>query len=128
MNFITGGIMHETHTFSAEPTTAESFPQYRGDECLVYTGTNHSLGGVIDACKAQGIDLTPTLFCDAFSTGTVTRVGFEKLVDELAERIGKALPADGVVLTLHGAMVADGYPDAEGEIVRRVRRHPILQS
>lgn len=121
MRFITGGIMHETHTFSAEPTTAATFPQYRGDECLVYTGTNHSLGGVIDGCRAQGIDLTPTLFCDAFSTGTVTRDGFETLVDELAGRIGKALPADGVVLTLHGAMVADGYPDAEGEIVRRVR-------
>jgi microcystin degradation protein MlrC len=121
MRFITGGIMHETHTFSVEPTAAESFPQYRGDECLVYAGTNHSLGGVIDACREQGIELVPTLFCDAFSTGTVTRDGFETLVDELVDRIGKALPADGVVLTLHGAMVAEGYPDAEGEIVRRVR-------
>jgi microcystin degradation protein MlrC len=122
MRFITGGIMHETHTFSTEPTTAATFPQHRGEECLVYAGTNHSLGGVIDACRELGIELVPTLFCDAFSTGTVTRDGFETLADELVERIGKALPADGVVLTLHGAMVADGYPDAEGEIVRRVRQ------
>lgn len=121
MRFITGGIMHETHTFSVEPTTADSFPQYRGEECLVYAGTNHSLGGVIDGCRELEIDLVPTLFCDAFSTGTVTRDGFETLVAELVERIGRALPADGVVLTLHGAMVAEGYPDAEGEIVRRVR-------
>lgn len=32
-----------------------------------------------------------------------------------------ALPADGVVLNLHGAMVAEGFPDAEAEIVQRVR-------
>lgn len=121
MRFVTGGIMHETHTFSAEPTTAETFPQYRGDECLIFAGTNHSLGGVIDECRAAGIELTPTFFCDAFSTGTVTRDGFETLLTELVESIRKSLPADGVILTLHGAMVADGYPDAEGEIVRRVR-------
>ncbi|MER3405688.1 MAG: microcystin degradation protein MlrC, partial [Chloroflexota bacterium] len=36
-------------------------------------------------------------------------------------RIDAALPADGIVLTLHGAMVADGYPDAEAEIICRVR-------
>lgn len=121
MRFVTGGIMHETHTFSVEPTHAETFPQYRGDECLIYAGTNHSLGGVIDQCHELQIDLVPTFFCDAFSTGTVTRAGFETLLSELVERIAKALPADGVVLTLHGAMVADGFPDAEGEIVRRVR-------
>src|SRR5919112_654997 len=40
---------------------------------------------------------------------------------ELCEHIAAALPADGIVLTLHGAMVAEGFPDAEAEIVRRVR-------
>ena len=46
---------------------------------------------------------------------------FETLVGELCERIAAALPADGIVLTLHGAMVAEGFPDAEAEIARRVR-------
>jgi microcystin degradation protein MlrC len=121
MRLITGGIMHETHTFSAEPTTVATFPTSRGEECFAYAGTNHSLGGVIDACRDGGIDLVPTLFCDGVSTGTPDRATFETLVGELVARIGAALPADGVVLTLHGAMVADGYPDAEAEIVRRVR-------
>ena len=46
---------------------------------------------------------------------------FETLAGELCERIAAALPADGIVLTLHGAMVAEGFPDAEAEIARRVR-------
>ena len=33
----------------------------------------------------------------------------------------EAGPLDGVFLELHGAMVAEGFDDAEGELLRRVR-------
>ena len=47
MRLIAGGIMHETHTFSTEPTTLESLSMVaRGDELLAFAGRNHSLGGV----------------------------------------------------------------------------------
>ncbi|HEY8448144.1 MAG TPA: M81 family metallopeptidase [Thermomicrobiales bacterium] len=121
MRLITGGIMHETHTFSVEPTTLETLSIHRGEEMWAYAGTNHSLGGVIDGCRDQGIELVPTLLADGVSTGTPSRETFETLLNELVERIAAALPADAVVLTLHGAMVAEGYPDAEAEIARRVR-------
>jgi microcystin degradation protein MlrC len=121
MKFITGGIMHETHTFSVEPTTVDMLPIVRGEECRRYAGANHSLGGVIDACRDRGIELSPTMLVDCVSTGTPDRATFEVLLSELLNRIESALPADGIVLTLHGAMVAEGYPDAEGEIARRVR-------
>src|ERR687890_994462 len=122
MRLITGGIMHETHTFSAEPTTLESLSVIAcGDELLAFAGRNHSLGGVVDACREHGIELAPAFFADGVSTGVPDRQTFETLAGELCERIAAALPADGIVLTLHGAMVADGFPDAEAEIVRRVR-------
>ena len=121
MRLIVGGIPHETHTFSVEPTTVETLDLFRGDELLAFAGTNHSVGGVIDACRARGIDLVPTFYVGCVSTGTPDRATFEALLGELTARIAAALPADGIVLTLHGAMVAEGYPDAEAEIVRRVR-------
>lgn len=121
MRFITGGIMHETHTFSVEPTTVETLEIQRGDEIWAYRGTNHSMGGVIDACDELGIDLVPTLLVDGVSTGTPSAKTFGTLLDELANRIAEALPADGIVLTLHGAMVAEGAPDAEAAIVKRIR-------
>ena len=31
------------------------------------------------------------------------------------------MPVDGVLLMLHGAMVAEGYDDCEGDLLRRVR-------
>ncbi|MER3439648.1 MAG: hypothetical protein C4346_19790, partial [Chloroflexota bacterium] len=67
MRLIVGGIMHETHTFSAEPTTLQTLPTFRGEELWAYAGTNHSLGGVIAACRERGIVLIPTLFVDGVS-------------------------------------------------------------
>ena len=32
-----------------------------------------------------------------------------------------ALPLDAVALSLHGAMLADGYPDCEGDLLARAR-------
>ncbi|MEZ4496742.1 MAG: M81 family metallopeptidase [Thermomicrobiales bacterium] len=43
------------------------------------------------------------------------------MTGELLAEIERQLPADGIVLTLHGAFVADGVLEADAEIVRRVR-------
>jgi microcystin degradation protein MlrC len=121
MRLITGGIMHETHTFSAEPTPEAVWDIVRGEQCWRYAGTNHSLGGTIDGAHAHGVELVPTFFAHATASGPVDCATFERLLDELTTGIAAALPADGVVLTLHGAMVAEGVPDGELEILRRVR-------
>jgi microcystin degradation protein MlrC len=121
MRFIAGGIMHETHTFSSEPTPLERFRIWRGDEVLAFRGKNHSFGGSIDGCDELGIDYVPTFFADTLSTAPPNRATFDAMTAELCERIAEALPADGILLNLHGAMVAEDFPDAEAEIVRRVR-------
>lgn len=121
MRLITGGIMHETHTFSTVITSEDDYGTRRGDEVLIYAGTNHSAGGVIDECRARGIELVHTLQTKTVTSGPPNRATFERMLDELVRLIDAALPADGVILTLHGAMVADGYADAELEILRRVR-------
>jgi microcystin degradation protein MlrC len=43
------------------------------------------------------------------------------LRDELLGDLQAALPVDMVLLGLHGAMVADGYEDCEGDLLERVR-------
>ena len=113
--------MHETHTFSKVITTESDYAIRRGDEVNVYAGTNHSAGGVIDECRNRGIELVHTLQTKTVTSGPPRQHTFERMLDELVTRIQDALSADGIVLTLHGAMVAEGYPDAELEIVRRVR-------
>jgi microcystin degradation protein MlrC len=41
--------------------------------------------------------------------------------DEILGQLAAAIPVDGVLLGLHGAMVAHGYDDVEGDIIERVR-------
>lgn len=121
MRLITGGIMHETHTFSVEPTPEPVWEIARGDACWRYAGTNCSLGGTIDGARVHGVDLVPTFYANALASGPTDRETFARFLDELTTGIAAALPADGIVLNLHGAMVAEGCPDGEVEMLRRVR-------
>jgi microcystin degradation protein MlrC len=54
-------------------------------------------------------------------SGTTTRAAYEALRDELLADLKAVLPVDMVLLGLHGAMVADGYDDCEGDLLQRVR-------
>ena len=53
--------------------------------------------------------------------GLLNRAAYESLRDEVLGQLSAALPVDAVVLGLHGAMVADGYEDPEGDLLARVR-------
>ena len=53
--------------------------------------------------------------------GLLNRQAFESLRDEILDQLRDALPLHAVVLGLHGAMVAAGYEDPEGDLLTRVR-------
>ncbi len=53
--------------------------------------------------------------------GLVNRRTYEELRDEILDQLQAAMPVDAVVLGLHGAMVADGYEDTEGDFLSRIR-------
>ena len=52
---------------------------------------------------------------------TVTAV-YESFRGEILGDLGAAQPVDMVLLSLHGAMMAHGYDDCEGDLIERVRR------
>ena len=70
---------------------------------------------------ALGFELIEGLIASAQPSGTTTRVAYETLRDELLDDLRAAMPVSMVVLGMHGAMVADGYDDCEGDILSRVR-------
>src|SRR5262249_31447644 len=55
-------------------------------------------------------------------SGTATRETFSWLRDEMLDALQQALPVDGVLLALHGAMVSEDVPDVEGAVLRVLRR------
>jgi len=53
--------------------------------------------------------------------GTVTRDAFEMVSRAILEGLADLGPFDGVLMARHGASVPDEHPDADGELIRRVR-------
>ena len=57
----------------------------------------------------------------ASPAGTVNQADYEFMRDEVLGQLRSALPLDAVLFGLHGAMVAHGYDDVEGDILERAR-------
>jgi microcystin degradation protein MlrC len=72
--------------------------------------------------KTHGFTLIEGTAAWADPAGPLNRQAFESLRDEILAQLAAALPLDAVVLGLHGAMVADGYDDCEGDLLERVRQ------
>jgi microcystin degradation protein MlrC len=125
MRVFTGSLATETNTFAPMPTGLASFkdrgyfPAGRHPEGLnVFAGP---LAALRELAPSRGWTVIEGMVAGAQPSGTVTREAYEQLRDELLADLRGALPVDMVILGLHGAMVADGYDDCEGDILARVR-------
>jgi microcystin degradation protein MlrC len=115
----------ETNTFAPMPTGLASFQErgfYRAGE---HPDHPTMFAGPLWAARLRGRErgwtLHEGLVAFAMPSGTTTRAAFETLRDELLADLRRALPVDLVLLGLHGAMVADGCDDCEGDLLQRVR-------
>ncbi len=126
MRIATGGISHETSTFTTVPTTIDSADKRQGyrqgqDILDKYRGVNTPIGGFIEGADAHNFELVPTLFWEAHPSAPLPRADFETILNNLLRGIEVAGKIDGVLLELHGAMVAEGVSDGEGHILSAVR-------
>jgi microcystin degradation protein MlrC len=124
---IIGAFSHETSTFTTVPTTWESytgdrFGYLRGEEILdKFRGTNTPIGGFIEGAEHHGFELIPTVFAEPQPSGPTPSDIFHTILDDLLSGIKIAGRIDGVLLELHGSMVAEGIDDGEGYILRAIR-------
>lgn len=118
-------MMQESNSFSPLPTTMETFASYyllHGDEMLSgYGDAKTEVPGFFEVLRGAGATPVPLLAAYAAAGGTVTRVAFDELVEEIEERLRAAGPVDGLLLALHGALVVEDQPDGDGEIIERMR-------
>jgi len=61
------------------------------------------------------------LWTFAQPSGLVAQEVYDALSAEFISRLEDAMPVDGVLLGLHGAMVTEQIEDAEGDLISRVR-------
>jgi microcystin degradation protein MlrC len=123
MRIAIGGIMHESNTFAPIPADRQRFEEgslTRGDALLdAWREAHHEVGGFIAGAEAFGYELAPTLMAWATPSGPVDDAVLDEAVAEIGARARGS--ADGLLLALHGAMATAQYPDADGEVLRRLR-------
>ena len=125
MRIFTAILGTETNTFAPLPTGLAEFERLHFSAQGGPDEVKHPFGMVVRAARERGARDGHTIIAGrgAFATpgGTTTRLAYETLRDELLADLRAALPVDCVILGLHGAMIADGYDDAEGDLLAKAR-------
>ena len=126
MRLFAATLATETNTFSPLPTSLDAYK-----ESVFFRPGEHPhdaprmctapLFVARRRAAAEGFTLIEGSCFAASPAGTTNRADYEFMRDEILGQLQAALPVDGVLLGLHGAMVAYGYDDVEGDIIERAR-------
>lgn len=126
MRLFSATIATETNTFSPLPTSLDAYKEgvfYRPGEHP--TDAPRMCTAPLFVARrraaAEGFTLIEGSCFAASPAGTTNRADYEFMRDEVLGQLQAALPLDGVLFGLHGAMVAHGYDDVEGDILERAR-------
>ena len=131
MRIFVAGFHHETNTFA--PSVADwaafeagaGYPAYaRGPAMLEQMGgSSLAIAGFVREARARGWTLVPSVWAGAMPSNRIRADAFARIRDEMLTDLRAALAKgiDGVLLDLHGAAVAEGVDDAEGELLHCLR-------
>ncbi len=115
----------ETNTFSSLPTGEQT---YRDTALFDGDATRHEptpFSQPLHIWRAraeeQGHEVTEGLCAFAQPGGRTIRRVYEDYRDRILAQAEAALPLDLVLVNMHGAMVAEGYDDCEGDLLTRLR-------
>lgn len=117
---------HETNVFCPKPADEKAFHDFRfhiGEEAFQkHRGKGTELGAFLDVLEGrEDIELIPTVALYACPSGIVTADVYDFVVRNVKEAIHKNAPLDGVLIAFHGAMVAEGHHDGEGDLLEIIR-------
>jgi microcystin degradation protein MlrC len=120
------GLYHETHCFVPDVTRVEDFTVLRGDELLACAGDGSTIDGFLEVAHAKEWSLVPAASYSAMPSGIVEDAVFEAFWRDFEKIARPAIAAgiDGILLSLHGAMVTRSLDDPEGELLQRTRAIP----
>ena len=116
MRIFTATLVTETNTFSPIPTGREAFNRRMQQPDVA------SMALWRETAERDGHVVVESIVAIAQPAGPTGRAVYEELRDELIADLANALPVDVILLYLHGAMVAQGYDDCEGDVLERCRR------
>ncbi len=117
-------FIHESNTFNPVFTTREMFDDsvVFGEEVVDRWGeAHHEVGGMIEEAACLGVELVPLVAAWVMPAGPLLEEAYEGILGEILTRVS-GLSLDGLLLSLHGAMVSSHIRDADGNTAEKIRR------
>lgn len=126
MKVFSAVLWHESNSFSPLPTSLASYREVLLHRPATGEGAEawdrvQKLAPIALYARERGHDVVQGLAALANPSGPTARSTYEGLRDELLADLGNAGRVDAVLLFLHGAQMAEGYDDCEGDLLGRVR-------
>lgn len=121
MRIYVSGVQHESSSFSPIPTSFRSFDQWNWSADQPYDSDGFGYGEACRLAEAANIDVSAGPFFSAEPSSPATTVAWQEISDQILAGLRAALPVDMVMLCLHGAQMADGVDDCEGQLIAAVR-------
>lgn len=123
---LTAEFAHESNTFKKGATTLADFKAesyFIGDAAIAERGAaNTELAGYLDAAREAGWQVTHVVSAHAGPGARVARAAFDHIAGLICDAVrARKGSLDGILLSLHGAMVPDFCEDGEGELLSRLR-------
>jgi microcystin degradation protein MlrC len=125
MRVFAAGIATETNVFSPMPTGLADYyvasPEDAGDtRADILAGTTFERFAKV--VEERGGTYIQGTYAHALPAGITPRAAYEELRGRVLRELEAALPVDGVLLNLHGAMAAEGYRECETDLAEQIRR------
>lgn len=126
LRFFVAGLIHETNSFSPMPTSMRNFEAdcayvppatAMREDALAFA----SYGEAVRVIHERGDDVIEGPCFWTQPSGPCSAHLYAKLRGILLDALRAAGPVDAVLLALHGAMVAVGTDDCEGDLLHAVR-------
>ena len=116
--------MQEISSFNPLQSGYDHFSVQRGEELYRQATLNSAVGGALAVFRgAPGVTTVPAYSARAGSAGLLSAAGWNRLSEEFVAAVTANLAnIDGIYVSLHGAMGADGELDPEGFLLAEVRR------
>ncbi len=125
MKYFIALLLTETNSFSPIPTGMDEFRQFglwHGNASSRDKLFGPVLAGWQRMAAAAGHEVVESLGAVAQPGGPVDMAVYETFKQEILSDLEQALPVDVVLLQLHGAMLATGCDDCEGDLLKAVRQ------
>ena len=123
MKLFIAGLGTETNSFSPIPTGRLAFEDAILSRSPTEDDPNFFSVPLIEwrrRAEERGWEVDESLCAFAQPAGTTIRATYEAFRDEILADLGKS-GADVALINLHGAMIAEGYDDCEGDLLARAR-------